>query len=174
MYRNIRYYRVTTQAYWIAYFINIHVYTGIRISVVKSSSCTCMLFASRKNGYKKTHTHELGGDKSTMVNNFALKICITKFYSKLELHAHANISALKFCQAKIFSEVSNESESTLYETAVDNVNSLSTTRHSVSHVYDIVLTLLLTQHLKPFTIVVLNGEITVHSVDSPNGFEWYM
>ena len=29
-------------------------------------------------------------------------------------------------------------------------------------------------HLKPFTIVVLNGEITVYSVDSPNGFEWYV
>ena len=28
-------------------------------------------------------------------------------------------------------------------------------------------------HLKPFAIVVLNGEITVYSVDSPNGFEWY-
>ena len=25
-------------------------------------------------------------------------------------------------------------------------------------------------HLKPFAIVVLNGEITVYSVDSPNGF----
>ena len=27
-------------------------------------------------------------------------------------------------------------------------------------------------HLKPFAIVVLNGEITVYSIDSPNGFEW--
>ena len=44
----------------------------------------------------------------------------------------------------------------------------------------IVLTLLfvvpfsykLMHHLKPFPIVVLNGEITVYSVDSPNGFEW--
>ena len=44
----------------------------------------------------------------------------------------------------------------------------------------LVLTLLLLapfsyklmQHLKPFAIVVLNGEITVYSVDSPNGFEW--
>ena len=26
-------------------------------------------------------------------------------------------------------------------------------------------------HLKPFAIVVLNGEITVYSVDSPNGFD---
>ena len=30
----------------------------------------------------------------------------------------------------------------------------------------------LMHHLKPFAIVVLNGEITVYSVDSPNGFEW--
>ena len=30
----------------------------------------------------------------------------------------------------------------------------------------------LVHHLKPFAIVVLNGEITVYSVDSPNGFEW--
>ena len=30
----------------------------------------------------------------------------------------------------------------------------------------------LMHHLKPFTIVVLNGEITVYSVDSQNGFEW--
>ena len=29
-------------------------------------------------------------------------------------------------------------------------------------------------HLKPFAIVVLNGEITVYSVDTPNGFEWYV
>ena len=29
-------------------------------------------------------------------------------------------------------------------------------------------------HLKPFAIVVLNGEITMYSVDSPNGFEWYL
>ena len=29
-------------------------------------------------------------------------------------------------------------------------------------------------HLKPFAIVVLNREITVYSVDSQNGFEWYM
>ena len=28
----------------------------------------------------------------------------------------------------------------------------------------------LMHHLKPFAIVVLNGEITVYSVDSPNGF----
>ena len=28
------------------------------------------------------------------------------------------------------------------------------------------------RHLKPFAIVVLNGKITVYSVDSPNGFEW--
>ena len=31
----------------------------------------------------------------------------------------------------------------------------------------------LMHHLEPFAIVVLNGEITVYSVDSPNGFEWY-
>ena len=31
----------------------------------------------------------------------------------------------------------------------------------------------LMHHLKPFAIVVLNGEITVYSVDSPNGFEYY-
>ena len=30
----------------------------------------------------------------------------------------------------------------------------------------------LLHHLKPFAIVVLNGEITVYSVDAPNGFEW--
>ena len=30
----------------------------------------------------------------------------------------------------------------------------------------------LMHHLKPFAVVVLNGEITVYSVDSPNGFEW--
>ena len=30
----------------------------------------------------------------------------------------------------------------------------------------------LMHHLKPFAIVVLYGEITVYSVDSPNGFEW--
>ena len=30
----------------------------------------------------------------------------------------------------------------------------------------------LMHHLKPFAIVVLNGKITVYSVDSPNGFEW--
>ena len=30
----------------------------------------------------------------------------------------------------------------------------------------------LMHHLKPFAIVVLNGEITVYSVDSPNSFEW--
>ena len=30
----------------------------------------------------------------------------------------------------------------------------------------------LMHHLKPFATVVLNGEITVYSVDSPNGFEW--
>ena len=30
----------------------------------------------------------------------------------------------------------------------------------------------LIHHLKPFAIVVLNGEITVYSVDSPNGFQW--
>ena len=30
----------------------------------------------------------------------------------------------------------------------------------------------LMHHLKPFAIVVLNGEITVYSVDSPDGFEW--
>ena len=29
----------------------------------------------------------------------------------------------------------------------------------------------LMHHLKPFAIVVLNGEITVYRVDSPNGFE---
>ena len=28
--------------------------------------------------------------------------------------------------------------------------------------------------MKPFAIVVFNGEITVYSFDSPNGFEWYM
>ena len=31
----------------------------------------------------------------------------------------------------------------------------------------------LMHYLKPFAIVVLNSEITVYSVDSPNGFEWY-
>ena len=30
----------------------------------------------------------------------------------------------------------------------------------------------LMHNLKPFAIVVLNGEITVYSVDSQNGFEW--
>ena len=29
----------------------------------------------------------------------------------------------------------------------------------------------LMHHLKPFASVVLNGEINVYSVDSPNGFE---
>ena len=29
----------------------------------------------------------------------------------------------------------------------------------------------LMHHLKPFAIVVLNGEITVYRVDFPNGFE---
>ena len=32
----------------------------------------------------------------------------------------------------------------------------------------------LMHHLKPFAIVVLNGEITVYSVDSPNGLESYI
>ena len=30
----------------------------------------------------------------------------------------------------------------------------------------------LMHHLKPFAVVVFNGEITAYSVDSPNGFEW--
>ena len=30
----------------------------------------------------------------------------------------------------------------------------------------------LMHYLKQFAIVVLNGEITVYSVDSPKGFEW--
>ena len=60
------------------------------------------------------------------------------------------------------------------------INTCSNFTVRISFVGNCPLTLLLLvpfsyklmHHLKPFAIVVLNGEITVYSVDSPNGFEW--